>query len=214
MKIEIVPVWKQVTPELAQELMAFWRDNKAIGDDAAAAARALQAVCIARDEAGTLCGVGTAVVKVLPRLRQPMHYYRQYFAKSLRGHHQELPFYLRAKQVLQDYNAARERPESLGILLEVENGKIAAAYRRAQKKRYRIAGVFVRRHLHRLFAARPAIARVLFRRRRIAAAGTGARPGSGRARRATTRSIPHPTRKPARQRPVLITTEHPRRIAP
>jgi len=68
-KIEIVPVWKQVTPELAQELMAFWRDNKAIGDDAAAAARALQAVCIARDEAGTLCGVGTAVVKVLPRLR-------------------------------------------------------------------------------------------------------------------------------------------------
>ena len=133
MKVEIVPVWKQVTPELAQELMAFWRDNKAIGDDAAAAARALQAVCIARDEAGTLCGVGTAVVKVLPRLRQPMHYYRQYFAKSLRGHHQELPFYLRAKQVLQDYNAARERPESLGILLEVENGKIAAAYRRAHE---------------------------------------------------------------------------------
>ena len=64
MKIEIVPVWKQVTPELAQELMAFWRDNKAISDDAAAAARAMQAVCIARDESGTLCGAG--------RVRRPV----------------------------------------------------------------------------------------------------------------------------------------------
>ena len=65
MKVDIVPCWKQVRPELAQELMAFWRDNKAIGDDAAAAARAMQAVCVARDESGALCGVGTAVVKVI-----------------------------------------------------------------------------------------------------------------------------------------------------
>ena len=43
MKVDIVPCWKQVRPELAQELMAFWRDNKAIGDAAAAAARAMQA---------------------------------------------------------------------------------------------------------------------------------------------------------------------------
>lgn len=131
MKVEIVPVWKQVTPELAQELMAFWQANQAIVEPAAAASRALQAVCIARDDAGALCGIGTAVVKVLPRLRQPMYYYRQYFAKGLRGHHQELPFYLRAKQALQDYNASLAPPESLGILLEVENSKIAAAYKHA-----------------------------------------------------------------------------------
>lgn len=133
MNVEIVPAWKQVTPELAQELTAFWREHKAIGDDAVAAVRAMQAVCFARDESGALCGVGTAVVKVLPRLRQPMYYYRQYFARSLRGRRQELPFYRRAKQILQDHNASLERPESLGILLEVENSKIAAAYRRAHE---------------------------------------------------------------------------------
>jgi hypothetical protein len=132
-KIEVIPVWKQVTPDLAQELMAFWRDHQAIGADAAAAARALQAICVARDASGALCGVATAVVKVLPRLRQPMYYYRQYFAKALRGQHQERPFYLRAKQVLQDYNAALDKAESLGILLEVENAKIAAASRRAHE---------------------------------------------------------------------------------
>lgn len=131
MKVEVTPVWKQVTPALAQELAAFWREHKAIAGEGEAATRAQQAVCIARDQAGALCGVGTAVVKVLPRLRQPTYYYRQFFARALRGRRQELPFFQRCKQVLQDYNDSLDRPESLGILLEIENAKIAAAYRRA-----------------------------------------------------------------------------------
>ena len=133
MKIEIVPVWKDLSPELAAELVAFWRDQNAIRNETVAARRSEQAVCIARDADGALCGVATAVVKVLPRLRQPMYYYRQFFAKELRGQHQELAFFQRAKQILQDYNAGLDKAESLGILLEVENAKIAAAYRRAHE---------------------------------------------------------------------------------
>ena len=131
MSVTFVPVWQQVTPALAQELASFWREHKAIGSQAEAELRARQAVCNARDEAGGLCGVGTAVVKVLPRLRQPTYYYRQFFARSLRGRQQELAFFQRCKQLLQDYNSGLPRPESLGILLEIENAKIAAAYRRA-----------------------------------------------------------------------------------
>lgn len=133
MKIEIVPVWKDLSPELAAELVAFWRDHNAIRNETAANRRTDQAVCIARDADGAICGVATAVVKVLPRLRQPMYYYRQFFARSLRGQHQELAFFKRAKQILQDHNAGLDKPESLGILLEVENAKIAAAYRRAHE---------------------------------------------------------------------------------
>ena len=133
MKIEIVPAWKDLSPELAAELVAFWRDQNAIQNETAATRRTEQAVCIARDADGALSGVATAVVKVLPRLRQPMYYYRQFFAKSLRGQHQELVFFRRAKQILQDYNAGLDKAESLGILLEVENAKIAAAYRRAHE---------------------------------------------------------------------------------
>lgn len=131
MKADVTPVWKQVTPELADELVAFWRDNNAIVNDAIARRRVEQVVCIARDAHGALCGVATATVEVLPRLRQPLYYYRQYFAKVLRGQRQELSFYLRAKQILQAHNAALPQAESLGILLEVENAKIAAAYRLA-----------------------------------------------------------------------------------
>ncbi len=131
MKINIVPVWKQVTPALADELVAFWLENKALGDEASARQRTEQAICVARDENGKLQGVSTGVIRVLPRLRQPMYYYRQFFARSLRGKHQELPFYRHCKQVLQDYNADLPVAESLGILLEIENSKIAAAYKRA-----------------------------------------------------------------------------------
>ena len=133
MKIEIVPVWKALTPELSAELVAFWNDQNAIRNAAEAGRRSEQVVCIARDAEGALCGVATAIVKVLPRLRQPMYYYRQFFAPALRGQHQELTFFQQAKRILQDYNAGLDTSESLGILLEIENAKIAAAYRRAHE---------------------------------------------------------------------------------
>ena len=126
MKIEIVPVWKALTPELSAELVAFWNDQNAIRNAAEAGRRSEQVVCIARDAEGALCGVATAIVKVLPRLRQPMYYYRQFFAPALRGQHQELTFFQQAKRILQDYNAGLDTSESLGILLEIENAKIAA----------------------------------------------------------------------------------------
>ena len=128
MKVELIPVWKRVTPELAQELMAFWQANKVVVDAGAAATRALQAVCIARDGTGAVCGVVTAVVKVLPRLRQPLYYYRMFFARALRGQQQFLPAFRKARQILQDYNATLDTPESLGLLFELENDKLGKAY--------------------------------------------------------------------------------------
>ena len=136
MKINIVPVWKQVTPELADELVAFWLENKALGDEASARQRTEQAICVARDENGKLQGVSTGVIRVLPRLRQPMYYYRQYFSREMRGRSQLLPFYLQSKQVLQDYNAALKPAESIGILLELGNGKLAAVYAHAYEKAF------------------------------------------------------------------------------
>lgn len=130
--MDIIPVWKQVTPEVKAELLAMWSRNQAMADPALAAARADQAVCIGRDEQGVLCGVGTAVVRVLPRLRQPMYYYRQFFTQETRGQKQTVPFFNGAKQVLEEYNAGLAQPESLGLLLELENPQLAARYNMAQ----------------------------------------------------------------------------------
>lgn len=132
MALEIIPVWKQVTPELKAELLDMWGANQAMRDPAQAALRAGQAVCVARNEDGKICAVGTAVLRVLPRLRQPMYYYRQFFATDIRGQKQTVPFFERACRVLQDYNAGLAKPESLGLLLELENPQLSARYNSAQ----------------------------------------------------------------------------------
>ncbi|WP_240096455.1 hypothetical protein [Thermomonas flagellata] len=138
--LRIEPVWQCMTPALQDALVAFWQQHKAVADADRARARAAQAVCLLREEAsGALLGVGTAVVRVLPRLRQPLYYYRQYFAPQVRGRGVMRRFVQACRQVLEAHNAALPQAESLGLLLELENPKIARAYRHAWEPDYQAA---------------------------------------------------------------------------
>jgi len=132
MSFEIIPVWKQVTPELKQELREFWERNRALASGEQADMRADQAVCIGRDENGRVCAVGTAVLRILPRLRQPTYYYRQFFDPSKRGQHQTVPFVRRVCEVLQAWNAAQAEPEAIGVLAELQNRMLSGRYATAQ----------------------------------------------------------------------------------
>jgi hypothetical protein len=82
---KVSQVWKKITPELEAELVKFWTSNKAIGQESDALKRARQVVCIARDEKGELVGASTAYPRIVPRLRQPMYYYRNFIAEGARG---------------------------------------------------------------------------------------------------------------------------------
>jgi hypothetical protein len=126
---EIVPTWRHVTPELQAELAAFWLSHNAMGDAERADARALQAVCVLRDEAGTLCGVATAMLRTIPRLRQPTYYYRMFIAPAHRKAQQALPIFRAACEILEGAN--KDQPESLGVLLEVENPDLARVFTHA-----------------------------------------------------------------------------------
>jgi hypothetical protein len=128
---EIVPVWKKVSAKLSAELVDLWQRTQALADREQAIRRSREAVCIARDRSGAVCGVGTAVVRVLPRLRQPLYYYRQFFAPEFRGHKRALPFFNEARRVLEGYNESLAAPESIGMLLELENQQLVARYERA-----------------------------------------------------------------------------------
>jgi len=127
--LKIIPVWREVTPELQAELAAFWLSNKAMADAERANARAKQAVCVLRDADGTLCGVATALVRILPRLRQPMYYFRMFIAPDYRRQQQAMPIFRAACGILEAANAAS--PESLGVLLEVENPDLARIFSHA-----------------------------------------------------------------------------------
>ena len=128
---DVSTVWKQVTPGLEAELLEFWQRHHAIGDPERARQRVPQVVCIARDHAGALCAVSTAVVRVLPRIGEPLYYFRLFFSKSVRGQGQVVPMFNRARAELQDYNASLPQPESIGMLVELESRHLSAEHRRA-----------------------------------------------------------------------------------
>ena len=134
-----IHVWRQVTPELQAELVEFWMRHGAIPDAGRAKLRALQAICIARTADGALCGVATAGLRILPRLRQPMYYFRQFFAPEGRGNQQALPFFKEACRVLEEAN--RDKPESLGVLLEIQNPGLASVFSKVVGAR--TGGVFI-----------------------------------------------------------------------
>ena len=134
MSLEIIPVWKQITPELETELLNFWVKNNAIGDARQAVQRVKQVACLVRSEGGEIVGVSTAVPRVVPRLKQPMFYYRNFIAESHRGQQLAPPFLEKTKQVLQEFNAAQAKPVCLGMLIELENKALAAHRNEAQWK--------------------------------------------------------------------------------
>ena len=134
MAATVSKVWKQVTPELEAELIKFWVANNAIGKEDDAAKRAKQVVCVARDDKGELVGVSTAHPRIVPRLRQPMYYYRNFIAEGARGQQLAPEFLEQTKQALQAYNLGLSKPLCLGMIIELENKSLAGHRNEAQWK--------------------------------------------------------------------------------
>lgn len=124
-------IWKKVTPELARELIEFWTEEKALPKAGNPELRAQQAVVAMRDEQGKIAAVSTAMVRVIPRLRQPLYYYRTFCAEKHRGGNTSIPMMKASQQALLDYNLGLEKPESIGVLIEIENKMIAEHYNEA-----------------------------------------------------------------------------------
>ncbi|HWS40756.1 MAG TPA: hypothetical protein VN247_05645, partial [Arenimonas sp.] len=78
-------VWKNHTPELIAEISEFWTKEKALTEDSQPINRAQQVVIVMRDDNNAIAGVSTAIVKVIPRLRQQLYQYRYFCAEKHRS---------------------------------------------------------------------------------------------------------------------------------
>ena len=130
MAAEIIPVWKRVGPELQAELASYWIDNGAMTDPERASKRALEVVCIARD-GGRVVGVTTAYPQVAPTLRQPMYYLRMHIAKPARNQALSIPFVKESFAEIERQELAREKMLCLGVILQLQNARLAAHYNEA-----------------------------------------------------------------------------------
>lgn len=124
-------VWQKVDDALCAEIIAFWSAESALSSGEDAATRARQAVVVMRDGDGAIAAVSTAVVRRLPRLQQPVYYYRTYCAERHRGR-RTLPDMLgRSQEALQDYNTGLDTPDAIGVIVELENSILAGRYTEA-----------------------------------------------------------------------------------
>jgi hypothetical protein len=117
-------VWKKITPELITEITEFWAKENALPKEAQPAKRAEQVVAIMRDKNNELAAVSTAIAKVVPRLRQTLYYYRTFCAEKHRLQNTSTGMLQASQKALLEYNQGKEKPDAIGIIIEIENKKI------------------------------------------------------------------------------------------
>ncbi len=131
MKFTYEIVWNKVSAELSQEIVAFWLAESALPDEENPLQRSKQAIIAMRDEQGVLAGVSTGIVMVVKRLRQPMYYYRTFCAERFRNNNTSIPMMRASQEALREYNLGLDKPEAIGILIEVESELLSTHYTEA-----------------------------------------------------------------------------------
>ncbi|MDE1961994.1 MAG: hypothetical protein KGH80_10370, partial [Xanthomonadaceae bacterium] len=122
--------WQKSNADDADAVLAFWRRENAIGDEASAKKRLDEIVVHACDANGAVAGVCTAVPITLPRLGQPTYYYRCFIGAQWRKSRLVLGMLKKAGEVLESYACEHGFP-CIGIVLELENSRFGQTMQNA-----------------------------------------------------------------------------------
>lgn len=125
-------VWQNVSEELSTEIVAFWKSESALPAEEDGTERAKQAVTVMRDADGAIAAISTVVIKRIPRLQQPLYYYRSFCAERHRGRRTMLDMLGNSQDTLRAFCAAQEPPEAIGMLIELESPMLSGRYDEAQ----------------------------------------------------------------------------------
>ena len=124
-QFSFVTHWQTDAGDSADAVLEFWRHENAIGDEAQSKKRVAEVVVHARDRNGAVAGVATAVPITLPRLAQPMYYYRCFIGKDWRKSRLVFTLLTQAFTVLESYASTHDYP-CIGMLLELENSRFGS----------------------------------------------------------------------------------------
>lgn len=128
-KFDYVTHWQAGDAKKADDVLTFWRQQNAIDDESQAQQRLREVVLDTRTASGEIAAVCTAVPITLPRLAEPMYYYRCFVGTPWRQTRLVYDMMNRAFDTLEDYARANAYP-CIGVLLELENTKFGTALRR------------------------------------------------------------------------------------
>jgi len=129
-EFRFVPHWKIESVENDDAVLQFWEREGALANDIKAQERLREVVLDARDADGRLAGVCTAVTMTLPRLAQPMYYFRCFVGKPWRNTRLVYKMLMQAFDLLETYARANGYP-CIGMVLELENSRFNESLRSA-----------------------------------------------------------------------------------
>lgn len=119
-EFQFIQHWPQGTPKDGNAVLEFWRREKAIVDEAQAQQRLREVVAHAVDGSGEVAAVCTAVITTLPRIAQPMYYYRCFVGAKWRRLRLGTSLTMHAFDLLERYSKDHGDP-CIGLLMEIEN---------------------------------------------------------------------------------------------
>lgn len=120
--------WQHLDARTGEAIRAFWLREQANVHGAEATRRLSEVVAHVVDENDQMVAVATVAPKILPRLGQPMYYYRCFVGKAWRSSKRVRPLLRHTQKVLETFAREHDYP-CIGILLELENEGFADTLR-------------------------------------------------------------------------------------
>lgn len=127
----LTPTWPQISDKDADDLLAFWKNEGAIPDEAQAKERLKQVVVLARDGDGEVAGVCTALPMTPPQLGQPVYFWRAFIAPKWRQSRLIYTLLMQSFDHLEAFARERDYP-CIGVILELENNRFGEVFRQAE----------------------------------------------------------------------------------
>lgn len=114
--------WQTQSPENDAAAVAFWKEENALSSDIKVEERLRQVILRAESADGQVAAVSTAFSMTLPRLGQPMYYFRCFIGKKWRKSRLVFGVLNHSFDILQEYARNNAYP-CIGVLLELENSR-------------------------------------------------------------------------------------------
>ena len=122
--INFVAHWQTESAENDAKVVEFWKSEGALASDVKPEERLRQVILRAETADGEVAAVSTAIPMTLPRLGQPMYYFRCFVGKKWRSSRLVLRVLSRSSEILEAYAREHKFP-CIGVLLELENARFA-----------------------------------------------------------------------------------------
>jgi GNAT superfamily N-acetyltransferase len=119
--MQLIYAWDEGSDELRRDVIAFWREHRALPPTADPQERVAQVLIVAKNPEGRIAGVCTAYNAVHPRLEHRLFHFRAFIDPTARNRRLGTDLMIEGKIYLERYNERLpEAEKAIGIIIDVE----------------------------------------------------------------------------------------------